>query len=342
MPFVKRPESEPYRRFRAEVHVLKKLGNDPGVLPLLYSNVPSHPSRDDPAWLAMPVAEPIRRALGSAPRIDDVVGAVSAIAATLARLAERDIHHRDIKPGNLFRFENRWVIGDFGLADFPEKEELTAEGRRMGPLFFMPPEMLNSPHVAEGEPADVYSLAKTLWVLASEQNFPPQGEQRRDMPGGRLSDAVMHERIHLLDRLIELCTRHDPSARPSIKSVTEELQAWMAAPHVSDAVDATDLADELATLLGPALAEDKRRNEWRNEAAACFQRIHDHLGVIAAQLRAIGLQGNVTTGHSMSEYTMSLLPRGEVTGADDLLWQNYSAIPVKAPGEHSGHLWAAV
>lgn len=150
IPFVKNPDAEPYKRFQSEVQILLSIGNQKGILPLLESEVPSRPSRAQPAWLATPVATPIREALGEAPTIDEVVEALAEIADTLSVLAEKDIYHRDLKPGNLFHFEGDWVVGDFGLADFPEKEALTAEHRRMGPLFFLAPEMMSAPHVADG------------------------------------------------------------------------------------------------------------------------------------------------------------------------------------------------
>jgi serine/threonine protein kinase len=69
----------------------------------------------------MPLATSVRQALGPRPRIENVVEAIASIAETLSRLAEKLICHRDIKPENLYFFDARWVIGDFGLADFPRK-----------------------------------------------------------------------------------------------------------------------------------------------------------------------------------------------------------------------------
>jgi serine/threonine protein kinase len=37
----------------------------------------------------------------------------------LADLAEEGISHRDVKPENLFRLDDAWVIGAFGLVDYP-------------------------------------------------------------------------------------------------------------------------------------------------------------------------------------------------------------------------------
>src|ERR1043166_5990375 len=48
--------AEPYKRFVAEVKVLDMLGPLAGILPLVDYSLPERPSRQNPAWLAMPEA----------------------------------------------------------------------------------------------------------------------------------------------------------------------------------------------------------------------------------------------------------------------------------------------
>jgi serine/threonine protein kinase len=173
----------------------------------------------------MPVATPIAGALGEAPALERVVEAVASVAEALASLAAEGISHRDVKPGNLYHFEGQWMIGDFGLVSYPGKEPITEEGKKLGPLYFLSPEMLSNPATAKGELSDVYSLAKTLWVLATGQNYPPQGEQRVDVEQLTISGNVVHTRAYLLDRLLERATRHDPATRPSMAGMASELRA---------------------------------------------------------------------------------------------------------------------
>src|SRR6266498_3122384 len=99
---VRNPGSERYRRFRDEIRVHQLLAGTPGLLPLLDHSLPDHPSRVEPAWLAMPEATLIRDALAEAD-LHTTVAAMASIAATLASLAERRIHHRDVKPENLYK-----------------------------------------------------------------------------------------------------------------------------------------------------------------------------------------------------------------------------------------------
>src|SRR4051794_33394022 len=73
-----------YRRFLDEVRFLREMAPPRGVLPLLDSYLPEHPSDDDPPWLAMPVARTLPQALGDAPDIHAVVRALREIARTLA------------------------------------------------------------------------------------------------------------------------------------------------------------------------------------------------------------------------------------------------------------------
>jgi serine/threonine protein kinase len=115
-------------RFCDEVKVMQKLGDRRGVLPLRAAELSTRRSHS-PAWLATPVAEPIVQALGSDASLAAVVAAGQAIAETLADLAAQEIFHRDIKPDNLFQWDGQWVIGDFGLVDYPEKAAITT-GRR--------------------------------------------------------------------------------------------------------------------------------------------------------------------------------------------------------------------
>jgi hypothetical protein len=80
----------------------------------------------------MPIATTVREAFGSEPTLDQVVDAVQVYAATLARLAEITVYHRDLEPDNLFHLESQWVVGDFGLVTWTGKQALTELGQKLG------------------------------------------------------------------------------------------------------------------------------------------------------------------------------------------------------------------
>ena len=117
----RRGDSEPYRRFRQEVrkhHELSQRGTL-GILPLLDCEVPDAPNQLRPAWMAMPVAEPIETALGHNPPLAIVVGALASVASTLAQLHTEGVAHRDIKPTNLYRYDGAWVVRISASWTFP-------------------------------------------------------------------------------------------------------------------------------------------------------------------------------------------------------------------------------
>ena len=240
-----------YGRFRSEIEAMHSCADIAGVLPVLDFNCPDQPSDSDPPWLVTGLAEPMRAALGSRPQLRNVVEACLEIAETLAKMHDRGTSHRDIKPENLFRFNGRFSVGDFGLVDFPGKESVTADGGSLGPVYYIAPEMLNEARRSDGRPADVFSLAKTLWVLAADQHYPLPGPLRSTEDATRLSTYSSDLFAALLNRPLERATQSDPSVRPSMGEFASELRAWLTRPDPvagADAFDAVEFAASIATL----------------------------------------------------------------------------------------------
>lgn len=126
-----------YARFRDEVAVLRRVTGVPGILPILQANLPSTLEGARP-WYAMPLATPIEEwARSATPR--EKVQAIAAAAETMAALHQRQIAHRDIKPGNLVTFNGRCHVVDFGLVHNPDKTALTGYKEHIGPLWTMAP-----------------------------------------------------------------------------------------------------------------------------------------------------------------------------------------------------------
>ena len=115
-----------FERFALEISTLTALRDFPGVMPILSSHLPE--CADEQPWLAMPIATPLLEALRGAP-LAVVVEAVATIAGTLAALlAQRGIAHRDVKPGNLFRLDGAWLVGDLGHVAVRGGETPTSTG----------------------------------------------------------------------------------------------------------------------------------------------------------------------------------------------------------------------
>jgi Protein kinase domain len=250
-------------RFRNEIRFLTERRDYPGVLPMLDHALPEDP--DEPSWYVMPLATPLLEALGEAPPLSSVVDAIGPIADTLARLAAEGIEgHRDIKPDNLFQLDGQWVIGDFGLVKYPEQHTGTRQGRPLGPADFMAPEMRRDADAAKAQPADVYSLAKTLWAVAAGERYPPPGELRSDRHRLRLSSRVDDRRAVLLDPLIEDCTSDDVDDRPTMKDLAKELTLWSAPASVPVQADLSAYAGEVARLREANLARGETSQERRS------------------------------------------------------------------------------
>ena len=247
---------ERVERFRTEITALTSFGDHPGILPIFEWDVPERRTQENPAWLAMPIAELMETALGLDPEIDVVVGALADIASTLAWLAERGFAHRDIKPSNLFCYEGRWVVGDLGLIWSAQGPPITRAGRVVGSRNFVADEMIQDAANSDGRPADVYSLAKTLWALLTGRPSPPLGQQRFDEPSHRVTSYVPHKAIEPLELLIERATRPDPSQRPTMEKMAAELKAWKTlSSRESAPIDLGSAAKELAVALEPAQRE---------------------------------------------------------------------------------------
>lgn len=173
----RKTETLRWERFRREVAYVSGLSAEPGVLPILEYELPEQLRKGERAWYAMPEATSLADALtGSGLR--EVVEAVIALAHTLARLGERDgAAHRDLKPGNLYLWEEEPAVGDFGLLWRPELEGVTGSDIA-GAFSFTAPELFRADLPEEEiDPrrADVFSLAKTLWALARGQKFALPG-----------------------------------------------------------------------------------------------------------------------------------------------------------------------
>ncbi len=257
-----------FERFKAEVKVLKRLAEDPGVLPIHDSHLPPNLSKQDVPWMVTEVATTLTKAIKKGTDLERVVEAFAAYARTMARVHARDIAHRDLKPDNLFLLDERWVIGDFGLTTFPGKKALTGR-RKLGPMFYIAPEMLNDAASADGRAADVYSLAHCLWVMATGQSYPLPGQLRSDEPLVRLDIHVPHPRAAHLVGTLHDATAISPANRITMESLATQLEAWL---NLEVAKEESDLSD-LAGRIRAATEQDRAGREGEKARDAHAERI---------------------------------------------------------------------
>lgn len=273
-------------RFADEVSAMRRCMDIPGVLPILDSS-DLHDDAGSQPWFVMARASPIRDALSSRPNLRLVVEAIGQLATTLATMHARGVSHRDLKPENLFLYQNRWSVGDFGLAAFAGKSHKTEVGKRIGPIYYIAPEMLNSATTSSGMPADVFSLAKTLWVLATGQVFPLPGQYMPTQDAFRIGSYVMEDGTSSLDTLIAACTAVDPNSRPTMQQMREELTAWQApkpepAPPVT--LDVSAFKARLAARAAQLKAQREREREDQQLAHASGLRLRERLRPLARDI----------------------------------------------------------
>ena len=267
----KRIQTEPYKRFKSEIEILNRLEGFEGILQIIDSHLPDTPSKSQSAWYTMPKAEMILDHLKKETDIDECVKAISQISFTLSNLKEQHgISHRDIKPENLFYLETKYLIGDFGLATYPNKKALTTNYRRLGPMFYIAPEMLNNPQDADGMKADVFSLAKVLWVLLTNQRYPPPGELRYDVTATRITEYCPYEKMMQIDLLLDRATKYDPDERISMSEFSNELDSWLNPSVSKEETYLSFSMDHYKTILEIKEKQDKKNYEMKemcNEAS---------------------------------------------------------------------------
>ncbi|WP_434626457.1 protein kinase [Pseudomonas sp. Z5-35] len=254
---------EPYQRFCREIEVLKGLGIPEGIVPLLDSYIPANPKRERP-WYVMPLAVPYLDTIEHKNPFE-IATDFQTLAKTLSRLHGGGISHRDIKPANFLVLDGQICLSDFGLVKLPNAEGLTPERRDVGAKFTMAPEMRRAPIEADGQLADIYSLAKSLWMVLTRR---PLGFDGQYDP--RTSVGLRHyfPELYLtpLDELLATSTDHEPRQRHPLEHFIEMLEQWKG---INDDFDTRnghewrEVADKIFPLGTPA------RAQWEDRLQIC-------------------------------------------------------------------------
>lgn len=221
----KRENSERKARFSNEIEVLTtSIAGIKGILPIdQYSK--------DEYWYTMPVATPIMAYINEQHlSVEQIVLGTIELCKTLEELHKINISHRDIKPSNIYFYDNQFSLGDFGLVDFPESHaDLTKSTKGVGAIFTIAPEMKRNPKESDGKKGDIFSLAKTLWMLLSNDEKGFDGVYEFGDPSYSLRYTQKCKGIHLveIEELLHTATDNNPDKRPSISEFKNQLQIWL-------------------------------------------------------------------------------------------------------------------
>lgn len=223
-------------RFINEIHIAKESADTiTGIIPIINFN-------EEEYWYTMPIAIQILDYVKEH-AISDIVLGIIQLSETLEKLHVKEISHRDIKPSNIYFFDNRYSFGDFGLVDFPDNpDDFTKSDKGLGAIFTIAPEMKRNPKHADGKKADVFSLAKTLWMLLSGDDRGFDGVYNYSDSSHSLRYIEKYRNTHLveLDELLKDATENDPNLRPNIKEFKDRLNIWISVYFDDSKAQASD------------------------------------------------------------------------------------------------------
>ncbi len=154
------------------------------------------------------------------------------VSSGLVAMHAAGVIHRDVKPSNILRQGDRWLIGDLGIARVDDHHTLTETGARIGTPQYWAPE------TARGEACtaavDVYGLGCVLYEALTKQKVfrgdtaIATGLLHATAPAPPLPAAV--ERADpLLASLVLRMLAKDPSARPGAATIQRQLDPDLAA-----------------------------------------------------------------------------------------------------------------
>jgi len=220
---LKKIKPKAYSRFTDETTVIEKNSEIKGIIPIIDKYLPEKLNGDTPFYV-MPLGETIEKNLRQK-SINEKVNAILQVAETLSELHDRKIYHRDIKPDNILFYNYRYSLVDFGLVDYPDKKEVSINNEEIGPKWTMAPEMRRESSTADGSKADVYSLAKTLWIILTENKKGFDGQYSNESIID-IKNLYPHNYTSPIDNLFISCTDNDPKKRLTIVEFIRALKKW--------------------------------------------------------------------------------------------------------------------
>lgn len=226
-----------YQRFVDEIKALTALSQIDNVVRIVDHYLPEKLRKQDVPFYIMPVGVPFVDYM-SGKSHDVVIKAFLKIVKAVSNLHELNFTHRDIKPDNLLYINDEPVLSDFGLVDFPNKQHKSNQDENIGAKWTIAPEMQRTSSTAEFKAADVYSLAKTLWILLTGNKYSFEGQYiprsnislnnyvELKVNTMKMAGHWYYQSTVILDKLLNRATDNDPKKRPSADEFYEELNFW--------------------------------------------------------------------------------------------------------------------
>lgn len=153
--------------------------------------------------------------------VDESIKAVRACARGLQYLHSKQSPHRDVKPHNILRFGDRYVLGDLGIVkwsdmnpEFTSAGTITKDSLQLGSWFYMAPEQRTS--AKDATPAcDVYALGVSWFQMLTGKTSDPAEIAAQAFADPSTSPAV--------NSMIRRMLQYKPSERPTVEDLLEFL-----------------------------------------------------------------------------------------------------------------------
>ena len=229
--FLKWGTGDAYKRFYDEVSFMERYAGTMGVMPIIDKNIPDYAHRyshlDLPYYYVMPLATPIYDQIATA-SFGEKIEIIKSLLNLLTQLHTNGIAHRDIKPANILRYNGKYVFSDFGLVFFLNKTSKTPKGAKLGPRSTISPQMQRDAVTADKYKADVYSMAKTIWMIVTGDMKSFDGQYKINSAFGlRQVMEVKDVYWYPLEKLLIQCTDVNETARPSAEELEKEFDEWL-------------------------------------------------------------------------------------------------------------------
>lgn len=215
--FLKMVRGDSYKRFYDEVVFMKQYAGTMGVIPIVDKYIPEYSKRYSklalPFYYVMPLASPIEKLIDKMP-FDEKIEVIKNLLRILTELHSKGIAHRDIKPANIMLYNGDYVLSDFGLVFFQNKTFKTPPGSKLGARTTIAPQMQRDAVTADKYKADVYSMAKTIWMILTEDLKSFDGQYKINSAFG-LRQLMTEKGVYWypLEKLLIRCTDLNESAR---------------------------------------------------------------------------------------------------------------------------------
>lgn len=219
-----------YERFVDDVDFMEQHQGIHGVLPIIDKNLPSKNQKNVdakiPIYYVMPLAESVEQKIKNF-TLDEKVEVIQMLLNMLVNLHQNGIAHRDIKPANILYYNGKFVLSDFGLVYFKRKKFKTPVGKKVGAKQTIAPQMEKDAQSADRYKADVYSMAKTIWIILTGDEFSFGGQYIANSEIGLSRKLKCNKYLYPLDKLLAQCTDYTESTRPTAEEMTKRFEEWI-------------------------------------------------------------------------------------------------------------------